>query len=567
MKTKLINALNSRKLSAILNKISQEELSFLYQYFSSLRFNYGFGLNIEQKIQKLKTELPLINDIIKFEIIADRVNRLSKNEKLEFLYNKKTEKIEYGVTLATLIPELQKIYDKIHVLYFEMPIGIHKAELWLYPIALNPDINSDFEAIIYFKTANKYIDKLENINISELWRRQINKDITFSGLISEIVISEAKQNKITIKEAATILKFNNYLRNFFSTRDEKRDFIDFTLIRTFENFNLIEFTPWVQSIIKEINEIPIHGIDRIAGVWYLFFLCRSNYVIENANRLALETILYSLSQGSIIEDKPWKINSRDRENPNRIVDYIPIASILIFANKRIKPITQSNEIIENATKYIQENQEISGGWKIESIDTNPDILSTCFAVYALIFSKPKGWEDNCIKAKFWLLSKQSDVGCWYIEGGPTVMITTIVLETLKLIDGDNSVSFNLANAPLEHWLSKYSKSHILFLSAVDKYEKGIYQRNLIDDLRLAIELLLKEKLNNQKPLEKQVSELGQYLKVNGNSSHIRNMFHTLLEYYSKYQNEHAKHDDSINKQDAELIYDLSISFMKFIVNV
>lgn len=116
----------------------------------------------------------------------------------------------------------------------------------------------------------------------------------------------------------------------------------------------------------------------------------------------------------------------------------------------------------------------------------------------------------------------------------------------------------------QHWLSAYKKSFELYNSALDKLNNRIYQRNLIDDLRLSLELLLKELLNNDKPLEKQISDVGQFQKNKGISPETTNMFNTLLNYYGKYQNKYANHDDNVNEKEIEFIIDLTSTFMKFI---
>ncbi|OQC45128.1 MAG: hypothetical protein BWX59_01462 [Bacteroidetes bacterium ADurb.Bin028] len=133
----------------------------------------------------------------------------------------------------------------------------------------------------------------------------------------------------------------------------------------------------------------------------------------------------------------------------------------------------------------------------------------------------------------------------YIPEGQHILASEIVKET-------------------QHWLSAYKKSFELYNSALDKLNNRIYQRNLIDDLRLSLELLLKELLNNDKPLEKQISDVGQFQKNKGISPETTNMFNTLLDYYGKYQNKYAKHDDNVNEKEIEFIIDLTSTFMKFI---
>ena len=85
-------------------------------------------------------------------------------------------------------------------------------------------------------------------------------------------------------------------------------------------------------------------------------------------------------------------------------------------------------------------------------------------------------------------------------------------------------------------LAEYPSSQKLFEEAIDKYKQGIYLRNVLDDMRLALEIFLKEILNNQKSLENQLSEIGNFQKDKGKSQEFINMFKQLLDYYAKYQN-------------------------------
>lgn len=117
----------------------------------------------------------------------------------------------------------------------------------------------------------------------------------------------------------------------------------------------------------------------------------------------------------------------------------------------------------------------------------------------------------------------------------------------------------------QHWLSSFSKSLNLYNSALEKYKAKIYSRNLLDDLRLSLELLLNELLNNDKSLENQICFVGEYQKQKGISKEVANMFQKLLDYYSKYQNDKVKHDDNINEQDIEFIFELSSTFMKHLI--
>jgi len=120
---------------------------------------------------------------------------------------------------------------------------------------------------------------------------------------------------------------------------------------------------------------------------------------------------------------------------------------------------------------------------------------------------------------------------------------------------------------IKHWLSRYPNSLKLYDEAIGQFELNIFQRNLLDNLRLSLELFLKSILNNEKSLENQQKDLGQYIKNNNYSKELNNMFLKLIDYYSKYQNEYIKHNDKVNKNEIEIIFDLTSLFMKFLIKI
>lgn len=118
-----------------------------------------------------------------------------------------------------------------------------------------------------------------------------------------------------------------------------------------------------------------------------------------------------------------------------------------------------------------------------------------------------------------------------------------------------------------HWLEKYPESLRLYQEALTKFENGVFTRNLLDDLRLALELLLKAVLSNDKSLENQIGALGDHLKSKGGSKELTNMFVKLVEYYCKYQNSYVKHDDAVIEEEIEFIFEITSSFMKHVVKL
>lgn len=122
-------------------------------------------------------------------------------------------------------------------------------------------------------------------------------------------------------------------------------------------------------------------------------------------------------------------------------------------------------------------------------------------------------------------------------------------------------------AETKHWLEGYEPSFRLYTSAEEKYRGGVFSRNLLDDLRLSIESLLKQVLQNSKSLENQVSPIGAFLGAKGGSPELRNMFMKLLDYYTKYQNTYVKHNDAVIEEEIEIVFELTSSFIKHLVRL
>ena len=119
----------------------------------------------------------------------------------------------------------------------------------------------------------------------------------------------------------------------------------------------------------------------------------------------------------------------------------------------------------------------------------------------------------------------------------------------------------------KHWLDGFPDSLRLYESSLIKFSNGVFERNLLDDLRLSMELLLKVIFRNGKSLENQISEIGTFISNNGGSKQFANMFRTLVDYYSKYQNTFVKHNDAVVEEEVEFIFEMTSSFMKHLVKM
>ena len=117
----------------------------------------------------------------------------------------------------------------------------------------------------------------------------------------------------------------------------------------------------------------------------------------------------------------------------------------------------------------------------------------------------------------------------------------------------------------KHWLEDYPSSLKQYENALSKYEGGIFERNTLDDMRLAFELLIKDLLGNNKSLENQIAAIGSMLKESGASAEIRNMVTQIIKYYTDFQNNHVKHNDAVNGDELEYVIELTSVIMKFLI--
>lgn len=114
-------------------------------------------------------------------------------------------------------------------------------------------------------------------------------------------------------------------------------------------------------------------------------------------------------------------------------------------------------------------------------------------------------------------------------------------------------------------LHQFPEAEKQYNSALEKFQKGIYERNALDDLRLSLELLLKAILVNDKSLENQRPVITAFLKDKGVATEVASMLWTLIDQYAKYQNHNIKHNDNVDSREMELILDLTTTFMKHLL--
>lgn len=153
---------------------------------------------------------------------------------------------------------------------------------------------------------------------------------------------------------------------------------------------------------------------------------------------------------------------------------------------------------------------------------------------------------------------------------PTISVNEKVLTFKETIIGryGNLYSASTTKKELQttcSWLEKYPRSYEQYKNALMKYDAHSNQRNMLDDLRLSFELLLKDIFINDKSLENQTTNVCGMLKDAGIATELRNMFRSILDFYTKYQNNYVKHDCIVNENEIDFVFELTRDFMKFVI--
>jgi len=119
------------------------------------------------------------------------------------------------------------------------------------------------------------------------------------------------------------------------------------------------------------------------------------------------------------------------------------------------------------------------------------------------------------------------------------------------------------------WLTPHSVVQKRFQEALSLYLSGNSEqhRNILDELRFALEQLLKTLLNNQKSLENQKVTLLRWLGDRGLHQQVTNMFDTLLTQYAQYQNQAVKHNEQHSPNEIEFMIYLTGTCMRLLLQL
>jgi hypothetical protein len=454
------NALNIEKMNAFIASSTSRIKSKIWQFTSENIWSWMGHPSVEL-IDAIKNRIPELSKFIDFDIAKSRIPT--------HIQVKDEKKFWGDVQFKEFFPELIIVRDKFQEAFVSLPSGIEKTEAWLYPWALEAGANADVEALIYFKSQGESL--VSSDEISQIWRQEICIDIERDILLNRnntSVIKKAKDKKLSLVEITDLFVDSNYFPEFLIVRDEEEEFITPSFFRTVEWLQLKEFDPWIDAYAQEISIKYQDGIDSIYSLYPLLYFCRSDLLLRKASKFGLEAFLYGICVGNIEASKPWKRFWEEPDKTHRkniIVDYIPTASIIAFAWQRINPLNINKDVLNQALLLIMQTQLNSGGWPLTSKHTNGNILSTCLAMTALGALKPVGYQRYLEKAKKWLLNQQNEVGCWYIQSGPAVMINILCLEAIKLAEGNNHITYKIQ----EYKSDSSTSSNVVNGPQSDKY--------------------------------------------------------------------------------------------------
>ncbi|HXC44778.1 MAG TPA: hypothetical protein VNY51_14810 [Candidatus Dormibacteraeota bacterium] len=142
------------------------------------------------------------------------------------------------------------------------------------------------------------------------------------------------------------------------------------------------------------------------------------------------------------------------------------------------------------------------------------------------------------------------------EDGPT-----LYRGGAKMLD-DALIADNL------EWLARHPQALKNFQVALSIYlSKDVSEyRNLLDNLRFAVEQLLRDILQNQKSLENQKDTLLPWMKSKGLHASVTGMYHDLLfKHFAIYQNDAVKHGEKYSPQEIEFMIYLTGTFMRLLI--
>ena len=358
---------------------------------------------------------------------------------------------DFGARIA----KLEDAYRKVHAAYQKFVESIQgldpkaKAEKWMSFTADNIDTYGDQEALVYLRSRGYKCEEQIDELVSD-WKRAARERIEECARGISVDILETGETKRTggmpLAKASDVRNVSPYiLDNFWGGRDEQAFSIDATMLRTVEWCDVGGFDDWWERLARSTTQDMIQGgIDPLPGSLWLFNMCRSNYAVKLMGR-ALERALEAIELPLHDEVYPWRILRQWGPKGERdcvLVDHLPYACTIVFANSRLRSEQCNESLIQQAAQVILNAQDEAGAWRYWADSKLPSIEPTAKCVHALALARPRGWKRAALKAAEWIWTKQERSGCWVERSSPDpVYLSVLVLDALDLVAGKEDVTF------------------------------------------------------------------------------------------------------------------------------
>ena len=153
-------ALNKDKLEATLNSLSQDQL-FELQFGVRAYLYWSIGDPTVESLHEIARSLPALSQIIDFDTVIRRLDRLREFERSSF-----------GVSLKTFFPELVSVSQACSERIIAIPKSVAKAESWLRVVAADAAADADLEAAVYLASRGD-ISAIDVDQIRDRWHASI----------------------------------------------------------------------------------------------------------------------------------------------------------------------------------------------------------------------------------------------------------------------------------------------------------------------------------------------------------------------------------------------------------
>ena len=213
-------------------------------------------------------------------------------------------------------------------------------------------------------------------------------------------------------------------------------------------------------------------------------------------------------------------------------------------------------IPEYYSPYAERSKVVFDFLKQETDDLNRFLY---FFTLLLNASKANSPERAHWQNTFTYWASESELAFEFLEDGEKVFI---------LSRGAKELDDALVSQPLE-WLKGYPLAHKAFIKALKDYSSATEETasEVADSLRKALETFFQEFFNNSKSLENYKSEYGDYLKSHGIPAEIANDFNKLLDSFTNYNNNYAKHHDKSSINVLEYLLYQTGNIIRFLITL